>query len=318
MGRCIVFVCLILFCTFLQAIENWPRFRGNNGDGSAVCNIPSIWKKNNFRWILPLEENGHGSPSVWKDKVFLNASKDRGKTRKVICVNARSGKEEWIRSYPSKTHKAHRFNSFASSTPALDANRVYSVWGHATQLMVTAHSHSGKLIWEKDLGGVNGGHGFAVSPIVFEDLLIVPNDQEKGGGAHFGLDSKTGEIRWKVPRKSKRLTYSTPCIFTSPKGQSEVIFTNWWLGFTSLEPLTGKKLWELSVFGRPHSERAISSPIVASDLVLGVCGFTTLDKVLVAIRPASVPKMEKLRRFGYWMKPCPTSLLHCSQVTDSI
>ena len=67
------------------------------------------------------------------------------------------------------------------------------------------------------LGGVTGGHGFAVSPIVFEDLLIVPNDQEKGGGAHYGLDCKTGEIKWKVPRASKRLTYSTPCIFTSPQ-----------------------------------------------------------------------------------------------------
>ena len=82
-----------------------------------------------------------------------------------------------------------------------------------------------------------------------------------------------GEIRWKVPRESKRLTYSTPCIFTDPKGKPELIFTNWWLGFTSLEPRTGKKLWELSVFGRPHSERAISSPIVAGNLVLGVCGF---------------------------------------------
>ena len=68
----------------------------------------------------------------------------------------------------------------------------------------------------KDLGGVTGGHGFAVSPIIFEDLLIVPNDQEKGG-VPIMLDSATGEIRWKVPRGSKRLTYSTPCIFTSPR-----------------------------------------------------------------------------------------------------
>ena len=179
------------------------------------------------------------------------------------------------------------------STPALDDSHVYSVWGHATELMVTAHNHSGDLIWEKDLGGVNGGHGFAVSPIVFEDLLIVPNDQEKGGGAHYALDCKTGKIKWKVPRESKRLTYSTPCIFTPPNGRHELIFTNWWLGFTSMEPRTGKKLWELSVFGRPHSERAISSPIVAGDLVLGVCGFTTLDKHLVAIRPASVSKNGK-------------------------
>ena len=75
------------------------------------------------------------------------------------------------------------------------------MWGHSKELKVTAHSHSGKLIWEKDLGGVTGGHGFAVSPIVFEDLLIVPNDQEKGGGAHYAW-IRHGEIRWKVPRGS--------------------------------------------------------------------------------------------------------------------
>ncbi len=140
----------------------------------------------------------------------------------------------------------------------------------------------------------------------------MPNDQEKGGGAHYALDCSTGEIRWKVPRASKRLTYSTPCIFTSPKGKPELIFTNWWLGFTSLEPNTGRKLWELSVFGRPHSERAISSPIVAGELVLGVCGFTTLDKHLVAIRPASASADGKARevwRMEETMPHIPSPLL---------
>tara|TARA_B110000881_G_scaffold210373_1_gene217684 strand:- start:446 stop:1060 length:615 start_codon:yes stop_codon:yes gene_type:complete len=84
-------------------------------------------------------------------------------------------------------------------------------------------------------------------------------------------------------------------VYTSPKGEPELIFTNWWLGFTSLEPLTGKQLWELSVFGRPHAERAISSPIVIGNLVLGVCGFTTLNKHLVAIRPASASDDGKAR-----------------------
>lgn len=310
---------LLVCSTFLFALsfslfcsENWPRFRGNNGDGYADFNIPSEWKESTYRWSLPLEEAGHGSPTVWENSVFLNSSTDKGKTRKVIAVDAKSGKLKWQRSYRSKTHKTHRFNSFASSTPALDKNSVYSVWGHSTELLVTAHSHNGKLLWERDLGGVSGGHGFAVSPIVFEDLLIVPNDQEKGGGAHYGLDCKTGEIKWKVPRASKRLTYSTPCIFTSPLGKPELIFTNWWLGFTSLEPKTGKQLWELSVFGRPHSERAISSPIVANDLILGVCGFTTLDKHLVAIRPASASKdgkPQEIWRMEETMPHIPSPLL---------
>ncbi len=291
----IVLSALLLSQALSSASENWPRFRGENGAGGADCQIPSVWKKEHFRWILPLEENGHGSPSVWGSRVFLNASSDKGRTRKVLCVNANNGKIEWTRSYQSKTHKTHRYNSFASSTPALDEVHVYSIWGHQSELIVTAHNHQGKLIWERDLGGVKGGHGFAVSPIVFENLLIVPNDQEKGGGAHYGLNCSTGETVWKVPRASKRLTYSTPCVYTSPKGEPELIFTNWWLGFTSLEPLTGKQLWELSVFGRPHAERAISSPIVIGNLVLGVCGFTTLNKHLVAIRPASASDDGKAR-----------------------
>ncbi|HAW98047.1 MAG TPA: hypothetical protein DCX67_05885 [Opitutae bacterium] len=302
----------ILTAGSAHASENWPRFRGPNGAGGADFSIPPAWEKSSFRWEVALDENGHGSPAVWGDLVFLNSAADKGKTRKVICIDARAGKVNWTRSYPSKTHKTHRFNSFASSTPALDAKKVYSVWGHSTELKVCAHSHAGKLLWEKDLGGVKGGHGFAVSPIVFEDLLIVPNDQEKGGGAHYALDCSTGEIRWKVPRASKRLTYSTPCIFTSPKGKPELIFTNWWLGFTSLEPNTGRKLWELSVFGRPHSERAISSPIVAGELVLGVCGFTTLDKHLVAIRPASASADGKARevwRMEETMPHIPSPLL---------
>ncbi|MAK47248.1 MAG: hypothetical protein CMI24_08385 [Opitutae bacterium] len=295
-----------------SASENWPRFRGSNGDGRADFTIPPVWEKSSYRWSLEMKEEGHGSPSVWGELVFLNSSGNKGKTRKIICVHAKTGKIEWTRSYPSKNHKKHRFNSFASSTPAVDAKRVYSAWGHSNELKITAHNHSGKLVWERDLGGVTGGHGFAVSPIVFEDLVIIPNDQEKGGGAHYGLDSSTGETVWKVPRGSKRLTYSTPCVFSPKNGNPELIFTNWWLGFTSLEPKTGKQLWELSVFGRPHSERAISSPIVAGDLVMGVCGFTTLDKHLVAIRPASASmdgKAREIWRMEETMPHIPTPLL---------
>jgi outer membrane protein assembly factor BamB len=305
-------IACILASGFAHASENWPRFRGPNGAGSAESSVPAVWEKSSYRWQLPLKENGHGSPAVWGNRVFLNSSADKGQTRKVLCVDAKTGKVNWTRSYPSKTHKTHRYNSFASSTPALDGKNVYSIWGHPSELKVCAHTHEGKLLWEKDLGGVKGGHGFAVSPIVFENLLIVPNDQEKGGGAHYALDCSTGGIRWKVPRGSKRLTYSTPCIFTGPKGKPELIFTNWWLGFTSLEPRTGKQLWELSVFGRPHSERAISSPIVAGDLVLGVCGFTTLNKHLVAIRPASVSedgKAKEIWRLENTMPHIPSPLL---------
>jgi len=58
---------------------------------------------------------------------------------------------------------------------------------------------------------------FAVSPIVFEDVLIVPNDQEKGGGAHYGLDCKTGKIAGKYPGQVSGSLTPPPVFLLLPK-----------------------------------------------------------------------------------------------------
>tara|TARA_B100001123_G_scaffold384886_1_gene458022 strand:+ start:1144 stop:2403 length:1260 start_codon:yes stop_codon:yes gene_type:complete len=292
--------------------NNWPRFRGHNGAGTADFSIPAKWTDDTVRWETELPGEGHGSPAVWGDKIFLNAARAKGTERLVVCVDAPSGKVLWTKAFDFKTHKANKRNSFASSTPAVDADAVYVAWGNQTELKVTALSHGGKTLWQENYGKVVGNHGFGVSPIVHDDLVVLPNDIEKGGGFLLGIDKKTGETRWKIPRESKRLTFSTPCVYPAPNGKPELIFTNWWLGVTSVDPKKGKPLWELSVFGRPHAERAISSPIVAGDLVLSVCGFTTLDKHLVAIRPASASKDGKAKeiwRLEDTVPHIPTPLL---------
>ena len=125
----------------------------------------------------------------------------------------------------------------------------------------------------------------------------------------------------KVPRGSKRLF--NPCIFTPPKGEPELIFTNWWLGFTSLQPKTGKKLWELSVFGRPHSERAISSYCCRKSS-LEYVDSRLWTNILLQLGQHQLLQMEKLGKFGEWRKPCPTfPLLYypkidstCGQITE--
>ena len=69
---------LFLFAQIISsASENWPRFRGNNGDGRADFTIPPVWEKSDYRWSLDLEEEGHGSPSVWKNRVILNTATDK-------------------------------------------------------------------------------------------------------------------------------------------------------------------------------------------------------------------------------------------------
>ena len=290
---------LILLSLLIQITcigQEWVRFRGPNGSGVSKTELPAKWSSSNYKWKVLMPGTGHGSPVAFGNKVFLNVSSEDGKVRMVICVDAVSGKVLWHKEFPFASHKKHNQNSFASSTPTVDDGRVYSVWGHKPSLKVVTLDHSGKLEWEKELGGVNGGHGFGVSPIVYKDLLILPNDQEGGGGFVIALDKKTGETRWQISRGSKRLTYATPCVFTPESGDEQLILTNWWLGITSLDPLTGKQNWEADVFGKPHPERAIGSPITHKHLVYGTCGFTTKDKHLVAINPSSGKEVWRVEK----------------------
>jgi outer membrane protein assembly factor BamB len=304
--RYICILTTLLLSTASAHAQEWTRFRGPNGSGTSETIIPAKWTPDSYRWKVELPGTGHGSPVLWSGKVFLNASRDEGRKRLVTAIDATTGKTLWTTPFESSKHKTHKHNSFATSTPTVDAGHVFSVWGHKGELRVVALDHDGKTAWDRDLGGVNGGHGFGVSPILHDDLLILPNDQEKGGGYIIALDKQTGKTRWKIPRKSKRLTFSTPCIYSHPGGgqADQLILTNWWLGITSLNPGTGKLNWEKSVFGRPHAERAIASPIVTHGLVIGTCGFTTLDKHLVAMDPLKGEEVWRIEQSVPHI-PCP-------------
>jgi len=100
-------------------------------------------EKADYRWILPLQENGHGSPAVWGERVFLNSSRRRVKPQGSLCKCTKSGEIEWTHSYPSQNHKTHRFNSFASSTPALDKVSMSTRFG---DIPVGINSHRSQLI----------------------------------------------------------------------------------------------------------------------------------------------------------------------------
>lgn len=265
--------------------QNWDRFRGPNGSGTSdASTVPTGWTESDFNWRIELPGAGHASPVAWGTRLFLVSGDEKTGTRTVSCVDSRSGKTIWTKTFEAPTHRKHKLNSFASSSPALDEQRMYLCWATPDEYVVTALNHDGDEEWQVDLGGYKAGHGFGVSPIVFEDLLIVPNDQE-GRSFIVALDKHTGQRRWKVDRETQA-TYSTPCVY-APAGRSpELIFTNWKLGITALNPATGRTNWEISAFDLSHSETAIGSPIVSGDLVYGTCGYLGYATHTVAVRPS--------------------------------
>lgn len=313
----VIAACLFAIHAPLGQAQEWTRFRGPNGSGiNDRQALPVEWSKDNILWKKEIPGEGHSSPVIWGERVFITSTNGKTGERTVLCLQGDTGKTLWQKEFPAKKYKMHKKNSGASSTPTVDANHLYLAWGTPAECLMTALDHDGKLVWQTDLGPYKGNHGFGPSPILFENLVILANDQDKKGYI-VALDKSNGQQVWKLPRNSGNATYSTPLLF-QPKGKpAELIVTNWKHGMTSIDPKSGKVNWEKSIFEPNKAERAIASPILAGDLILGTCGFVTAQKHFVAMRaPAVNGEKEPVEvwRMERGVSYLPTPLYHNDRV----
>jgi len=324
-SRWFLLVALLLLPTWSLAAEKhaaesdargagpqWSRFRGPNGSGvSQAKTIPLRWTPDDYNWKLELPGAGHSSPVLWDERLWLTSADPETGQRWLLCFDAIAGKELWRKGFAFEKHKKHNNNSFASSTPAVDAERVYVLWQSKAASSLVALDHQGKELWTFDVGPFLGGHGGAVSPIVYDDLVILGNDHE-GPSSLIALEADSGKLRWRMERHSTRATYATPCVYQPPGRKPELIFSDWEHGVTSVDPLTGEQNWEVSVFGS-QKERAIGSPVVAGDLVIATCGFVTAKKHLVVLRPhatAEGVQVEEVYRIERAVPHVPTPVIY--------
>jgi outer membrane protein assembly factor BamB len=262
------------------------------------------WTEKDYRWKVTLPGIGHGSPVIWDDRLFVTSGDEQTGTRWLQCRRTSDGSELWSRQFPSVTYKKHLRNSYASGTPAVDERHVYVCWGSPEEYLVVALDHQGNEAWRRDLGPFPRGHGAGQSPMVYQDLLVLANDQGTNGYL-IAFDRLTGATRWKVDRRDTRTPYSTPCLFQQG-GFTVLVFTDWEHGITGIDPRDGSLAWEIDVFEKDEEKRSIGSPIVTDDLVIGTCGFTAGKKFAVAVRPgkpaesgpAAVEEVYRIERFA--------------------
>ena len=290
-------LCSSLWCGSPALGQEWTRFRGPNGTGvSDAKTVPAEWTPEAINWKVKLPGAGHSSPVLWGDKIFLTGAENNTTALRVaFCLNAADGSLAWSRSYPSKLHKRHEFNSFASATPAVDEERVYVVWSTPDEYSLIALTHDNEEVWRKDLGPFISQHSCGTSPIIYENLIILGNEQDakseqdpdvKGVSFLIAVDRRTGETVWQVPRESKIVPYSTPAIYHAPGGgPAELLFNSTAHGITSLDPLTGKFNWEV---GGLLDKRSCSSPVLlSSGLITASCGSGGGGNYIVAVKPAT-------------------------------
>lgn len=267
--------------------QEWTRFRGPNGTGlSDAGGIPVAWGDDDYLWRITLPGEGHASPVLWGNVIFTTCAEAETGERSLLAVDAGGGEILWRRPLGGAPYQLHQFSSFASGTPAVDAERVYIAFATPQSLVLSAVDHDGEEVWTKELGPYASMHGFGSSPMRYRDLVILANDQWNGSnppGESFlvALDASTGEIRWSTPRKSREAAYSTPFVFTAADGSEQLVFSSGAEGLVGVDGATGDRLWGLEVFDK----RSVSCPFTAAGLIFGTCGSGGGGNYVAAVAP---------------------------------
>ncbi len=279
--RLFIFASICASASIIGSAQEWTRFRGPNGAGiSPAKSIPTKWTEKDFNWKIDLPGTGHSSPVVWGDRVFLTSTGDDQGGLHVLCVNAGNGRLVWRKDFPLAPFKKHKFNSYASATPTVDRDRVYVVRTEPERYSVMALDHSGQTVWERDLGPFATENGCGPSPILFQDKVIIGNEQD-GPSFSTALEAVTGKTVWQTARTSGKSAYSTPCVYEPKVGPPALIFNSQAHGIYAVEPATGKVLWEYS---KAFDKRSVSSPVVAGEIIFGSCGSGGGGNFVTAIR----------------------------------
>ena len=291
--------------------QEWTRFRGPNGTGiSAATSLPAQWTEADYRWRVELPGVGHSSPVLWGEKIFVMSADPEDATRYVLCYSANDGSLLWQREFPSSPHHLHARNTFASGTPAVDAQHVYVAWSTPEKVTLRALDHQGRQVWGLNLATWISEHGFGTSPMLFEDLVILSNSQqgvdldpgqEAGASFMMAFDTQTGQLRWHTPRTSSSESYSTPAIYQPEGGEPQLISTSTSEGVFSLDPRTGQENWQLPECFR---RRVVSSPLVTQHLIFGSNGSGGGGNYLVAVRPEPTPEIAYTIKTNAPYVPC--------------
>jgi outer membrane protein assembly factor BamB len=175
-----VLACAALVAPPLTAqTPQWPMFRGPNATGLGHGTVPVQWsvpESRAIRWTTPIPGNGHSSPIVWGDRVFITTAvsvvprdtppsragtatvKDDGvQSWRVVCLDRASGKVLWDRAAHTGEPKIgrHPKASHANSTPVTDGRHVVAYFGSEG---LYAYDMTGTLLWSRDLGVIDVGY----------------------------------------------------------------------------------------------------------------------------------------------------------------
>jgi outer membrane protein assembly factor BamB len=270
--------------TAVSVSADWPRFRGPNGSGVAEDKepTPTTWSSTeNLKWKIPLPGAGASCPIVVGDKVFVTSysgygiGRDSGGTPKDVkrhlsCIERETGKTLWEKEFLTPVAEDEYSgmgvpqHGYASHTPVSDGQNVYAFFGKGG---VLAFDMQGNQLWQSSVGTMSDDRrwGSSSSPIVHEDILIVPAGAESR--ALVGLDKYTGKEVWRADADSLGMVWGTPALVKI--GDTTELVIGAPSEIWGLNPTNGKLRWYCHYV---DNEQFNSSVVVDGETVYAVEG----------------------------------------------
>ncbi|MBE3070379.1 MAG: PQQ-binding-like beta-propeller repeat protein [Planctomycetes bacterium] len=280
MRTCLMALVMVVAVAAPLAAEDWPRFRGPTGQGlSSETGLPTEWSAtSNVAWKTPIPGEGWSSPVVSGGRVFLTAATDGGRSYRALGLDAATGAVRWdtevLRQEPD--NKAGQ-NSYASATPVVDGDRLYVL---AADGSLAALATDGKVLWTNREFKYYSQHGLGVSPVAWNDLIIVPFDWSSRGpdktvgwqkpwedSVILAYAKADGQIRWRAKRGSSRIAHVTPQVVTD--GGRALLLSAAGDVVQGFDPATGERLWSATNTG----EGVVPSLVVGGGMVFQTSGF---------------------------------------------
>ena len=232
----------------------WPGFRGPNRDSVIRgLRIETDWTSSPplELWRRPI---GPGWSSFAVDGDLVYTQEQRGEEEVVSCYRLATGEPVWMHTDPVRFWESNG-GAGPRGTPTVHNGRVYTMG--ATGIVNALDARTGAVVWARDAAADTGvetpGWGFASSPLVLDDIVIVA-----ASGRLAAYERATGHPRWLGPAGGGG--YSSPHLATIG-GIPQVVLLRG-ARTISVAPADGAVLWEHSS-GQPSV--SIVQPAVATN-----------------------------------------------------
>lgn len=277
-------LCLVALAAEAMA-GDWPQFLGPKRDGVSLEQFdfdPGFEPRP--LWAHEVG-TGFAGPVVSGDRVLLHHR--RGDQEVLEAWKTQDGTPLWTQTQPATYRDDFGFDNGPRATPTVAEGRVFTVGAEGRLSCVTLANGAQEWSVEagKSVGADKGFFGFACSPLVFRDLVVVGLGGRPAAGV-AAFEVGTGRLRWKSG--DHEAGYASP-VLAELWGATQAVFLTR-EGLRIVVPETGATLVEYPWRSRQHASVNAAIPLVLGDQVFLSASYGT-GAILLDLRKRAPVKV---------------------------